>query len=64
MGHVHATAQTVFMGLQQEQGVSVARKGNQWLVTITALQLPNQDGMNQKTVTISGAFICTQLING
>jgi hypothetical protein len=62
--HLHTTPQNAFMRLQQKDGVSVAKKGNQWLVTITALQLPNQDVMNQKSVTISGTLACTHLING
>lgn len=62
--HVNTTQQNAFMRMQQAQGVSVAKKGDQWVVTIAALQLPNQDVMNQKTVTISGTFTCTHLING
>lgn len=62
--HGNTTPQNAFMRLQQKEGVSVTKKGDQWLVTITALQLPNQDVMNQKTVTISGTLSCTHLING
>jgi hypothetical protein len=62
--HANTTAQNAFMRMQQQEGVHVAKKGDQWLVTITDLQLPNQDVMNQKTVTISGTLTCTHLING
>lgn len=62
--HQNATAQNAFMALQQKEGVSFAKKGDVWVLTITALQLPNQDVMNQKTVTLSGSFICTHVING
>ncbi|GFZ93701.1 hypothetical protein [Dyella caseinilytica] len=58
------TKQTSLMGMQQKDGISYAKKGNSWVVTITGLQLPNLDVMNQKTATLSGTFVCTHLING
>jgi hypothetical protein len=59
----HVTAQNDFMVMRQQGGVTFAKKGDAWVVTINGLQMPNQDLMNQKTVTLSGTFICTHLVN-
>jgi hypothetical protein len=60
----HVTAQNDFMVVGQQGGVTFVKKGDAWVLTIAGLQLPNQDVTNQKTVTLSGTFVCTHLING
>ncbi|GLQ96497.1 hypothetical protein [Dyella mobilis] len=62
--HQHVTDQTAFMVTGQKGAVSVAKKGDAWVLTISGLQIPNLDVMNQQTATLSGTFVCTHLING
>jgi hypothetical protein len=59
----HPTDQQVFMRMGQKQGVSYAKRGDDWVVTITGLRVPNLDVTNQQWTTLSGTFVCTHLIN-
>jgi hypothetical protein len=60
----HPTDQTSFMRMKQKDGVSYAKKGDSWVVTITGMKIPNLDVMNQQWTTLSGTFVCTHLVNG
>jgi hypothetical protein len=60
----HPTDQNMFMRLRQKDGVSYSKKGDEWVVTITSLKMPNLDIVNQQWTTLSGTFVCTHLING
>lgn len=62
--HIHSTDQNVFMILKKKEGVSYSKKGDNWVVTISDLKMPNLDVMNQKWTTLSGALVCTHVING
>jgi hypothetical protein len=62
--HTHSTETNSFMRMKSSQGISWGKQGDHWVVTLTGVQLANQDLTNQKSVTLSGTLICTHLING
>jgi hypothetical protein len=62
--HINTTAQNAFMTMQKQDGISVAKKGDAWVLTLSDVRLPDQDVMNQKFITLSGSLTCTHLING
>jgi hypothetical protein len=57
------TDQQAFMRMGQKDEVSYAKKGGDWVVTITGLKVPNLDVSNQQWATLSGTLVCTHLIN-
>jgi hypothetical protein len=59
----NASDQERFMRIGKEDGVSYAKKGDNWTVTIAGFKIPNIDLMNQQWATLSGTLVCTHYIN-